>query len=86
MGEADRLTPEGLADLARELGPAKLAEVADFIGYLKAKQDKELNVESSAWLDAVEPLEPYDWGGVDPMSLGEPVTYVEGVGAVVSEV
>lgn len=80
MGDAERID---LNAIASDLDPAKLAEVADFIGYLKAKQDRELDVESSAWLGSVEPIEPYDWGGVDPLSLGEPVEYVEGIGAVV---
>lgn len=80
MGDAERID---LNAIASDLDPAKLAEVADFIGYLKAKQDRELDAESSAWLESVEPIEPYDWGGIDPLSLGEPVEYVEGIGAVV---
>lgn len=80
MGEAERVD---LNAIAMDLDPAKLAEAADFIGYLKAKQQRELDEESRVWLGAVEPIEPYDWGGVDPLSLGEPVEYVEGVGAVV---
>lgn len=78
MGNAERVD---LNAIAMDLDPAKLAEAADFIGYLKAK--RELDEESCAWLGAVEPIEPYEWGGVDPLSLGEPVEYVEGVGAVV---
>ncbi|GEM_PF-5379342 len=83
MGEAERMTPESLAELARGLGPAKLAEAADFIEWLRAKQERELNAESIAWLGAADPLEPYEWGGVDPMTLGEPVKFIDGVGAVV---
>lgn len=82
MGEAERVTPESLAELARGLDAGTLAEVADFIGYLRAKRERELDAESKAWQDNAEPLEPYEWGSVDPMTLGEPVVYVEGVGAV----
>lgn len=77
-------TPEiDLNALAAGLDPAKLAEVADFIQWLRAKQERELSAESRAWLDVAEPIEPYEWGGVDPLTLGEPVTFVEGVGAIV---
>lgn len=77
-------TPEiDLNALAAGLGPAKLAEAADFIEWLRAKQERDLNAESQAWLGSVEPIEPYDWSGVDPMTLGEPVKFVEGIGAVV---
>lgn len=42
MGEAERVTSEGLAELARGLPDADIAEVADFIGYLKTKRAREL--------------------------------------------
>lgn len=42
MGEAERVTLEGLVDLARGLPEMDIAEVADFIGYLKTKRAREL--------------------------------------------
>lgn len=47
---------------------------------IKAKPDLE-------WLDSdisrLGEHEPYDWGGVDPLTLGKPVRYLAGVGFVV---
>lgn len=89
MGEAERVTPEGLAELARTLGPGDLAEAADFIGYLKAKRERlatppEPDAESRAWLDAplAPPLEPFDWGP-EGEPEGEPVRWDPEQGAYV---
>lgn len=45
-----------LNKVARGLDPSRMVEVADFIGYLKAKQEREqgypIDEESRAWLDA----------------------------------
>lgn len=53
MGEADRID---LNEMARGLDLSKLAEVADFIGYLKVKQEREvgpgMTPEDKAWLGA----------------------------------
>ncbi len=66
--------------LAAGLDPAKLAEAADFIGYLKAKQEREVDAEARAWLDAdlsrLGEFEPYEWGDQDPLD-GEPVYWDE---------
>lgn len=42
MGEAEKITPQELMRLAQRLAPSKLVEVADFIEWLQAKQDREL--------------------------------------------
>lgn len=65
MGEAERVTPEGLANLARRLAPADLAEVADFIGYLVVKRDRELPpvLRDAPWTD--EPLTEEEREAID---------------------
>lgn len=77
MGDVERLD---LNEVARGLDSAKLAEVADFIGYLKTKQEGELDLESHAWLDAdlsrLGEVEPYEWGAQDPLA-GDPVYWDE---------
>lgn len=42
----------------------------------------EMDEETRAWLDAelTPPLEPYDWGGEDPLAYGQRVEYVPGEG------
>lgn len=49
------------------------------IGDLLAREvDPEpMDEETKAWLDAPfdPPLEPYDWGDVDPEALGEPLRF-----------
>lgn len=39
------------------------------------------------WLDSdlsrLEEYEPYDWGEIDPLTLGKPVQYVPSIGLVV---
>ena len=48
----------------------------------------QVDAETRAWLDAelAPPLEPYDWGDVDPEALGNGgVAYVPGEGWVVTE-
>jgi hypothetical protein len=44
-----------------------------------------LDAESEAWLsaDLAAPLEGYEWGDVDPGSLGKAIDYQPGVGIVV---
>lgn len=45
----------------------------------------EMDEETRAWLDAelTPPLEPYDWGGEDPLAYGQRVEYVPGEGLYV---
>lgn len=47
----------------------------------------ERDPETVAWMDAdlsrLGEFEEYDWGGVNPEELGEPVQFVPGVGLVV---
>ncbi|WP_293134223.1 hypothetical protein [Microcoleus sp. bin38.metabat.b11b12b14.051] len=47
--------------------------------------DEEL--ENSAWRELYleSEIPPYDWGDVNPMTLGKPVRYVSGVGCVITE-
>ncbi|MDZ7706191.1 MAG: hypothetical protein U5L04_17120 [Trueperaceae bacterium] len=44
-----------------------------------AKTESSLDREARQWLDTdlsrLEELEPYDWGGVDPDTLGEPIDW-----------
>lgn len=49
-----------LNQVARGLGPSDLAEVADFIGYLRAKRERELPavLAEAPWTD--EPLTPVE--------------------------
>ncbi len=80
MGAPDDLD---LNEIAKGLGADKLAEVADFIVFLKNRQEARLEQESRAWLGSVEPIEPFEWGACDPLALGFAVEYVEGKGATV---
>lgn len=45
----------------------------------------EMDAETREWIEAdlVEPLPPYDWGNVDPLTLGKPVRYVADMGLVI---
>ncbi len=47
--------------------------------------EQELDEESRLWLEAdlAPPMEPYDWGDVDPNTLGKPILYVPGEGIMV---
>jgi hypothetical protein len=47
--------------------------------------DEEL--ENSGWRELYleGEIPPYDWGDVDPMTLGQPARYVPGVGVVIAE-
>ena len=80
MGVPDDLD---LSEIAKGLGSDQLAEIADFIAFLKSRLESRLEGESKAWLEAVEPIEPFDWGEADPLTMGLPVDYVEGKGATV---
>ncbi|MBC7541171.1 MAG: hypothetical protein H7338_00420 [Candidatus Sericytochromatia bacterium] len=44
-----------------------------------------MDAESTAWMaaDLAAPLEPYDWGDVDPLTLGRPVHWDAAEGAFV---
>jgi len=44
-----------------------------------------MNPEDSDWLtaDLSPPLEPYDWGEIDPDTLGKPIHFEVGVGFIV---
>ena len=60
----------------------KHVQVSDLLEY---EPEPELDEESRVWLEAplAPPIEPYDWEGADPTTLGQPVTYQPGVGFVV---
>lgn len=54
----------------------------------EAPGPEALDAETRAWMDAelAPPLEPYEWGDVDPEALGQGrVEYVPGEGWVVTE-
>ena len=77
-----------LAELLQTVGrasPGALARIVAFARRTVQAEEAKAAAEHQAWLDAAEPLEPYDWGGVEPTSLGRPVTFVEGRGAVVAD-
>lgn len=78
MGELERLV-----DVARELAPAKLAEVIRFAERQRA-EDPELDTEAEAWMDGelAPDLDPYDWGPDGP-PRAKPVLYEPGVGFVI---
>jgi hypothetical protein len=44
-----------------------------------------LDDETRAWLDAdlTPPLDPYDWGGIDPETVGKPIEWDEAAGAFI---
>jgi hypothetical protein len=44
----------------------------------------DMDEESRAWLEAdlTPTLPPYEWGEIDPFTLGEPLRYVKGKGWV----
>lgn len=77
---------EQVHEMVEELSPADLAVVARMLRGLRAPAG-EMDEETRAWLDADlgERLLPYDWGDVDPMTVGEPLRYVPGVGWVGEE-
>ncbi len=71
--------------LAHELSEEDLRVVARMLrGLQQASAERKLDAETQAWLDAdlTPELPPYDWGDMDPMTAGEPVWYVPGVGFV----
>jgi hypothetical protein len=74
MTNKDRLT-----QLIDEVPEGMAAEILDFAERLRAKGEPEgLTAEDRAWLDAdlsrMGELEPYDWGGTDPLA-GEKLTW-----------
>lgn len=44
------------------------------------KQIDDIDEESRTWLEATltPELPPYDWGDIDPLTLGEPLRFVKG--------
>jgi hypothetical protein len=87
-------TPEiDLNALAAGLDPAQVHEVADFIGYLRAKRERaaaqaEPTAEDRAWMDAdlsrLGEFEPFDWGEEGPPK-GRPVIWDPAAGAFIVE-
>jgi hypothetical protein len=72
-----------LIETARKASPGAMARIVAFAREAVQVEAKQDEAEREAWLDSAEPLEPYDWGNADPAALGQRVTYIEGVGAVV---
>ena len=52
-----------------------------------AEGSSAVDAKTREWMEAdlMEPLPPYNWGDVDPLTLGNPVSYVPGVGLVIEE-
>lgn len=60
----------------------------DLLEYESMPEPGPMDDESKAWLEAdlAPPLEPYDWGDVDPETLpGGQVEYVPGKGLMIVE-
>ena len=61
--------------------------IEDFLKQKERRRPAEaaLDQEMQAWqsADLAPSLLPYDWGDVDPMTLGKPVKFVPGTGLVV---
>jgi hypothetical protein len=53
----------------------------------KPAETETMNPEDQDWLETdlshISELEPYDWGDIDPTTLGKPVHYEPGIGFVV---
>ena len=63
-----------MSALEKETGqPVSLNDVLEVIE--KPKSFEEMDLETRAWHDAdlAPPLEPYDWGDLDPNTLGRAV-------------
>jgi hypothetical protein len=80
---------EELHKLIDTLPDAVLGEVIDLAKFLgqRAAQEAGLEAESREWLDAdlAPPLEPYEWGDLNPLALGNPVRFQPGEGLVIEE-
>jgi len=74
---------EKVHQLVDELSPEDLRVVARMLQGLK-EPVAEPDAETRAWLDAelVRDLPPYDWNGIDPLTIGEAVCYEPGTGWV----
>jgi hypothetical protein len=74
---------EGLVKLLKHTSVTKKSSVKQ---RLEQKNDSSdtIDEESRAWLEAdlTPTLPPYDWGEIDPFTLGEPLRYVKGKGWV----
>lgn len=77
--------PSALGSTARpvSMSGSDLADVR--AGDAEEGLQHEMDAETREWMEAdlVEPLPPYDWGNVDPLTLGKPVRYVAGMGLVI---
>lgn len=59
----------------------------DVLEYEPSPEDSEAEAESRAWLEAelTDSLPPYDWGDVDPQTVGRSVQYMPNVGLLVDD-
>lgn len=83
MAMRDNASLTELIETTKRASPGAMAKIVAFARAAIQAEEVSEQTERDAWLEAAEPLEPYDWGTVDPKTLGQPVTYVEGIGAVV---
>lgn len=77
---------EEVCHIVQGLSDEELRVVARMLRGLQAPSAvAKLDAETQAWMDAdlVEELPPYDWGDVDPMTVGEAIRYEPGIGWVV---
>lgn len=72
----------------QEVSIGDVVEIADKPDHDEAALEAEHKLWEGAALEPPDSpiFEPYDWGDVDPLTLGEPLTYVEGQGWVSGEV
>ncbi|AIS52627.1 hypothetical protein TKV_c14580 [Thermoanaerobacter kivui] len=80
----DNTLKKKVIDAIEKLPEDKIAEVIDFIEYLKLKEEKEkMYEEDRDWLDAdLADLPDYDWG-TNGLPKGKPVKYIPGIGLIV---
>ena len=56
------------------------------VAFLEDSKSSE-TTDNKDWLDKdisrLEDYEPYDWGEIDPLTLGKPVKYIPNIGLVV---
>jgi hypothetical protein len=66
---------EGLVKLLKHTTVARKPNIKQTLG-----PSDDLDEESRTWLEAelTPTLPPYDWGDVDPLTLGKPLRYIKG--------
>jgi hypothetical protein len=77
---------ETVEKIMSKLGSLDDARLENLLEQLEHEATTDIDAESRVWLDAdlAPPLEPYDWGDIDPMTLTSGrVEYVPGEGLMI---